>query len=179
MPKVAWLRCGGGGARTRVLSHSYESGCRHRASPSEIPARSPCWCCLMLGVMETDVDRLRRVSTAVMSHPWLFFGKGIKGSALGRHAFLAVGLVPRSLHQWVSAFGSPMSVHPYRTHTLGDPANFPPHGRLRNGHQSQSLAQVRAAALGPQFGWFYSVDSRVCSQGPDSMGQGQGLESAF
>ena len=82
-PKVAWLRHGGGGARTRVLSHSYESDCRHRASPSEVPARSPCWRCLMPGVMETGVDRLRRASTPVMCHPWLFWG-GYSGQCSGQ-----------------------------------------------------------------------------------------------
>ena len=130
----------------------------------------------MLGVMEIGVDRFRRASTPVTVTLGFFLGKGIKGSALGRHAFLAVGLVPRSLNQWVSAFGSPMSVHPDCTQVPGDPANLPPHGRLKNRHQTQNLAQVRAAALQPQF---YSVDSRVCSQGPDSMGQGQGPQSAF
>lgn len=97
-------------------------------------------------VMGIDGDRFRRESTPV-TVTLGFFGKGIKGSALGGQDFLPVGLVQRSLKQWLTAFGGPASVQ-----TLGDPSNFPPHARLRNGHQTQRPAQVRAGALRTRFG---------------------------
>lgn len=155
MPKVTWLRHGGGGAGTRLFSHSHDRVITNVAqSHSEMPACSPCWWCLRLQrqmVMGIDGDRFRRESTPV-TVTLGFFGKGIKGSALGGQDFLPVGLVQRSLKQWVSAFGGPASIHPNCIQTLGDPSNFPPHTRLRNGHQTQSPAQVRAGALRTRFG---------------------------
>lgn len=75
--------------------------------------------------MRIAADRFRRESTPA-TVTLGFFGKGMKGSALGGHGFLPVGLVQRSLDQWAFAFGDPVSFHPNCT-TLGDASSFTPH----------------------------------------------------
>lgn len=56
--------------------------------------------------MEIGGDRFRRESTPV-TVTLGFFGKGIKGSALGGCDFLLVGRVHGSFNQWVVALGTP------------------------------------------------------------------------
>lgn len=75
-------------------------------------------------------------------------------------------------------FGDPVGFHPNHT-TLGELSPFLPHARPQNGCHTQSSAYGGAAALQLQCEWFWNADSRSCSPGPDSIGQGHGPESAF